>query len=639
MALAGHGPQDAAGPTGPGGSLGRQLVLATLGFCLVFTLLTVAVRMASAWVQQRESMRTELTLIEQVFQRTLSKAVWEMDRESLLTHLDGAAQVASVGRVRLALPQTQGTAETLERVRAGWSPSPSVPSMRHTLYYEPYAGARESVGELMLDGDARVLWARLQGEVASIVLTQVIQSLLLAGLIMWRFNKLVTVHVQHVARHLGGLTPQTLGAPLRLARAPARRDELSLLEAGVNELQGSLSAYLERQRRDERELAAHRDRLADLVRERTGELEALSSSQQLVLGLSHRLIRAPFAEFDAHQLNALREVAQRLQVDCALWYRRDAADRCRLGAQWQAEALPAPPALVQVREGSPLQALLTVDEPVAFDTHAARALAIERPGDAPLATLAMEATAFAPLRSGEGAYGFLVFGRRAAGGWRADERALLAMTAQMLLHSARHKAQLSDILATQEALEAANERLEELSRIDPLTGLPNRRHFDEAQATEFRRARRSGLPLTVLLCDVDFFKRYNDRYGHAVGDACLRTLGQVLRETFARAGELPARIGGEEFAVLLPGLPTDQALPLAERLRAAVADLGLAHAGSDVAGHVTLSIGVAELEPATMDRFDALLLQADRALYRAKAEGRNRVVLASSLPTPTEAAP
>ncbi len=429
----------------PTGSLGRRLVLATLAFCLIFTLFTVAVRTWSAWRANLTTMTAELSLIDQVFQRTLSKAIWEMDRESLQTQLDSVAQVAAVGRVELTILRAGRTPEIMEQRRPQQPASHLAPTLQRMLVYVPYEGVEETVGELILEGDERVLWQRLYGEVASIVVTQIIQSLLLAGLIMWMFNRSVTVHVQHIARHLEQLSPANLKHILRLERSTERRDELSLLESGVNDLQDKLSAYLDRQKQDEQELAARSDQLAGLVEERTAEL----------------------------------------------------------------------------RE--------------------------------------------------------------------------------------------------------ANKRLEELTRSDPLTGLANRRHFDELKEVEFRRAQRLGQPLSVLMCDVDFFKRYNDTYGHALGDQCLQAVAGTLKSVFARAGELVARMGGEEFAVLLPGCDANNARKAAERLRKAIATLAVAHADSPVAAHVTLSIGVAQFDPETTDRFDQLLQRADQALYRAKSQGRDRI--------------
>jgi diguanylate cyclase (GGDEF)-like protein len=429
----------------PTRSLGRQLVLATLAFGIVFTLAAVAVRTWWAWEKNLSVMTDELSLIDKVFQRTLSKAIWEMDLDELKTHLDSVAQVSPVGRVELRIRRPGRAAELIERHQDGANDAGRAPSLRRELVFQPYPGANETVGELVLQGDERVLWHRLRGEVLGIVATQVIQSVLLAGLIMWLFNLTVTVHVQRVARHLDELTPETLDQPLVLERRRTHRDELSLLESGVNHLQRNLTEYLDRQHRAERDLAAHRDRLAELVDEQTAELRA------------------------------------------------------------------------------------------------------------------------------------------------------------------------------------ANGRLEELSRSDPLTGLANRRHFDEVKEVEFRRAQRRDQPLSVLLCDVDFFKRYNDTYGHAQGDRCLKVVADMLRQTFARAGEVSARIGGEEFAVLLPGMDLAQARSAAQRLLDAIVAQAIPHSGSEVAPQVTLSIGVAQYDAETMDRFETLLHQADQALYLAKRLGRNRV--------------
>lgn len=428
-------------------SLGRRLVLATLLFCLIFTLAMVSLRTWTAWKSNLKEMNSELILIDQVFQNTLSHAIWEMDRESLNKQLASVASAAPVGRVVLSILRPGQLPEIIELSRYTDATSDKAPMLHRQLVAQPYAGAHEVVGELTIEGDADLLWARLWVEARSIVITQVIQSLLLAGLVMTMFNRLVTVHVVHIVRHLGGLAPQTLGNHLKLQRSVRRQDELSLLESQVNELQDNLQAHLERQHSDELAIAASRDYLAELVEARTAELKA------------------------------------------------------------------------------------------------------------------------------------------------------------------------------------ANQSLEALSRHDSLTGLANRRYFDELKEVEFRRAMRHKTPLAVLMCDVDFFKRYNDTYGHMQGDECLKQVAEILRSVFGRSGELAARVGGEEFVVVLPNLDAEQACVAAERLRTGLAVSELPHGASTVSPFVTLSIGVAELDPQAMDNFDQLLQRADQALYRAKFLGRNRVAL------------
>jgi diguanylate cyclase (GGDEF)-like protein len=427
------------------GSLASRLVLATLGFCLVFTMGAVAVRTWSAWRASVSAMASDLAMIERMYQGALAKANWDLDREQVRTYTDILSQAPSVGRVTITLRLPIGPPLVFDRARPGWRPSALAPVRHLPLVYEPFPGGTEPVGELVLAGDERMLWDQLRGELLAIVVAQALQSLLLASLVMLLFNRLVTVHVRRIAHHLAQINPLNLDQRLTLERPSLREDELELLVMGVNELQSNLSDYLQRQQRYEHELAEHRDRLSELVQERTTELEA------------------------------------------------------------------------------------------------------------------------------------------------------------------------------------ANLQLETLSRTDALTGLGNRRSFDEVKHMEFLRSRRGGQPLALLLCDIDHFKRFNDTYGHGQGDDCLCRVAKALRQTLQRPGDVVTRIGGEEFAVLLPDTGPEAALGIAQRLRQAVSDLDIAHAGSDTAPHVTLSIGVACLDPAADTTFETLFHRADQALYRAKHDGRNRV--------------
>jgi diguanylate cyclase (GGDEF)-like protein len=186
--------------------------------------------------------------------------------------------------------------------------------------------------------------------------------------------------------------------------------------------------------------------------------------------------------------------------------------------------------------------------------------------------------------------------------------------------------------------------LRRLSSIDQLTGIANRRAFEDALGQEWRRMMRHGSTLSLLMIDVDCFKRFNDAYGHVAGDQCLRAVAQVLAGKARRAGELAARYGGEEFAVLLPHVDIAEAKKLGEVICAAVSDCGIPHEHSEAASHVTISVGAASiadlpelaatlsregtLPSTTMPGATVLVETADHALYRAKKSGRNRVVAA-----------
>jgi diguanylate cyclase (GGDEF)-like protein len=201
-------------------------------------------------------------------------------------------------------------------------------------------------------------------------------------------------------------------------------------------------------------------------------------------------------------------------------------------------------------------------------------------------------------------------------------RALRALKAEMDARRTRE----AELLRVKAALEQANQSLARLASRDGLTGVANRRSFDAALQREWARARRGGRPLTFALTDIDFFKLYNDGYGHQAGDATLIAVAQALQRVAARSPDLVARYGGEELAVILPESPPDVGIALAERLRKAVSALQIPHAVSPVAPWLTISIGVATLVPGRDDPPELLIEQADRALYQAKATGRDRVV-------------
>lgn len=167
---------------------------------------------------------------------------------------------------------------------------------------------------------------------------------------------------------------------------------------------------------------------------------------------------------------------------------------------------------------------------------------------------------------------------------------------------------------------------------DGLTGIANRRLFDETLDAEWRRCCRSGARLAVLMIDVDFFKRYNDRYGHQAGDDCLRRVAAALKASLSRPFDLVARYGGEEFTCLLPETDAEGALVTAQRLETAVRGLSIEHLDSDVAVVVTISVGVAVMVPLRDGEGATLVRQADAALYRAKQMGRGRVCLAADPP-------
>jgi diguanylate cyclase (GGDEF)-like protein/PAS domain S-box-containing protein len=202
-----------------------------------------------------------------------------------------------------------------------------------------------------------------------------------------------------------------------------------------------------------------------------------------------------------------------------------------------------------------------------------------------------------------------------------DEKRWFMMRVTALKNSARRHFVISHQNITSRKL--AEERAERLAMYDPLTGLGNRRHFNQFLRREYQRGMRNRSAISLVLLDVDNFKKYNDDLGHPAGDRCLNLVGRVLREMSQRPSDLAARLGGDEFALILGDTDAAGAREVAEALRKAIADLDLIFDGARL---LTVSVGVASTHPNEERHEELLLKEADRALYRAKSAGRNRVV-------------
>jgi diguanylate cyclase (GGDEF)-like protein len=234
----------------------------------------------------------------------------------------------------------------------------------------------------------------------------------------------------------------------------------------------------------------------------------------------------------------------------------------------------------------------------------------------------------------------------------ASETQALALGAVDFIHKPVNPPVVLARVKTHLALKQKSDQLRRLIMMDALTGIANRRAFDDSLGREWQRALRRGEPLSLIMIDIDYFKRYNDAYGHPAGDACLRQVADAIAGAAKRAGDVAARYGGEEFAVILPHTSVQDAGMIAERICASVRALAIAHADSPVAKHVTISVGVASvsgsdctecapgcahcsnrvlIEHAT---HDALIALADQALYAAKRSGRAQIATRSGAVAP-----
>jgi diguanylate cyclase (GGDEF)-like protein len=202
--------------------------------------------------------------------------------------------------------------------------------------------------------------------------------------------------------------------------------------------------------------------------------------------------------------------------------------------------------------------------------------------------------------------------------------AVLRRRVRRLIQQSQLYRQLED---SNQKLEEVNQTLQRLASVDGLTQVANRRCFDEALIHEWQRLSREQGPLSLILVDIDYFKRYNDTYGHLAGDKCLKVVAQSISKAVHRPADLVARYGGEEFVVLLPGTTLAGANQVAEAIKAAVKRLNLDHSSSPLGEKITLSLGIASLNPSQHSSPMTLIKSSDKALYLAKESGRDRICM------------
>jgi len=410
--------------------------------------------------------------------------------------------------------------------------------------------------------------------------------------------------LQQIAQYAATLSPKRHLHPLVITRPKRRwRDEIDQVIEGFNTLRNSLTRYVDERDKAMAALANEKDQLDHRVTQRTEVIVHINEYLEMLSRISVRLIDLPLLEFPGGLRKALYEVAQYHGANASGIACSKNGKAWTWQYIWRDES-----AIVDWSEG---QLLPSPGKArgwnISYDKKLPNTLVCCFIGERDSFLLAL--------------HGMEEKARD------LQERKLAQMTAEALFKLTERWLSLNE-------LEKSRRELLRLSNTDSLTNLANRRHFDDIRQLENRRARRSGHPLSLLMLDVDFFKAYNDHYGHDKGDKVLQRLASVMTEQCQRAGELVARIGGEEFAILLPDEDEHDALALAERVRKAIHDLNIEHRFS-IHYRVTLSIGVATLanisRHTSQELLDSIMLRADRALYAAKSSGRNCVVKETDL--------
>jgi len=570
-----------------------RVVFAVCGGC---ALLVASLQGWQVWNDTEQANRVAVAEVTTSRLPLLTAALWDIDSPTVQRLVSEIARHPQIRSVRLVTAGGQSFA-------AG---DPSVPAQGDVVLAVPHPQSGRPLGQLSIVFDTSYLGRQL---VAALLRTFIGIAMLasLTGLVLWRFlRRELSDPLRRVAEYARELKPGVQSVPLSLDRTPRPwTDDLDVVADAFQVLQRGLQHYAAERDEAQQTLARERDQLDDAVRQRTADLRRLNESLAWLTQLSARLINLPLERYPDALRGALTDAAVMLGAEaCAL------AERGAKG-QWEWRFVGGP-MRDRLEEGTALPALPC--------EHAVPQAAGHDGGSDTLSQRVGATVRLLCLRE-EQAMGQVL---ASVGTLRPEvRREELALIGESLFGALSRWRSLLE-------LDRVRQQLLQQSRSDPLTGLANRRAFEERKLEALRRMRGQGGAFTLLMLDLDHFKAYNDTYGHGAGDECLARVAHCLRSVFQRASDCIARIGGEEFVVLLPGVGASQALRVGERAREALARLEIPHAASPL-GFVSASIGTATLDRCTPHTADAelerLMQAADDALYEAKAAGRNAVVV------------
>jgi len=603
--------------------LARQIVGQILLFSLVLSAAIIGWQVYRTYQQEDTRVAAMQNTILSQYAPILAQNVWEVDLPAAQGTLKTIATLPGIAYAELLT-------DTGQRLSSSSQPLTVHPArvLEFPLILDRVQPVKLGTLRVMVTNAA--LHARLKDEALKNSLAHLLEVLVIALLLWTRLNYRYVRPLNRLAEHVQAYQPGSGPTEPFANLRPERRshDELDVLITAFDNLQTSLENNIREQGRSEIELAQHRDRLAELVAARTAELDHLNRFQQLISELSTRFINVS-SEDSLEQLlgQSLEHISHFLNAQrCYLLVLRSEQEIDAVH-EWAAEKVPS---MASILANSPedisplLTSLLLHQNVVILDAGVPGGLEV-RNETMLLARLGVSTMVLVKVRVGKTLFGVFGCDSAAPHPWTEQEVGLMRLIGEMLANALTRRQQLMQLKAARQRLEESNAHLQILARRDALTSLANRLHFDEMKRPLMENAQLHNSAFSILICDIDHFKTYNDHYGHPAGDTCLQRVSDALRTVFQRGGDLIARIGGEEFAVLLPGADAQNALRLAEEMRQAVIDLDIPHLASPVVPFVTVSAGVATLDPLRHENIDQLMAEADAALYQAKNAGRNAV--------------
>jgi len=584
----------------------------------LFMLILIVAYAGIVYFDISSGLRTHLSNTVQDHGPRLTAALWDIDPTTINEELDALAALPGIVGVVLITP----SGARYERGLSNWVENKFSYSVALV-----HKNSSNTVGTLSLIGDASAVWSQLLSRVLPFFIAQIILVLGILLVLQWLLRRVVVRRLDALTIHTHLLQANRIEkVPAPPAFATVVQDELDCLLEGFSSLQGNVLKNEQEREQLIRALAESRDQLEIEVAQRTGETLYLSGFLHMLSKDAQRYLDLPLdqAQFGLEEtlaqtgvllgFDALVAVCfsdEILPEEVYLWHKE--------GRKLRADFVLGRRALYKLSEYNlNRQSVFFIDTVDELDAGCGEAVLCRDLNLAKLVALPFNFNAerlgvlFVGLKSPHRQYSKL-------------EMRILPMVVGLCSNVLAHHRQQLALQEAKEALLAANAKLALQANHDGLTDIANRRAFDESLLQEMRRATRSDQSLLLIILDVDFFKQYNDSYGHGEGDIALKKIAAVLAQFAERAGDCAARIGGEEFALLLPHTDIRIGKSLAERVRLAIIKLGLLQADGQpltVSQGGAIFSGEEEVSPADF------LRMADQALYRAKNGGRNQVCIA-----------
>ncbi|WP_163834163.1 GGDEF domain-containing protein [Spartinivicinus ruber] len=585
----------------------------------VFALISTALQLYFDYTKDISVIDEQFSQIQHSHLPSLSVGLWHVNMPQVHSQLDGILQFADI--VHVELDNELGTV-----IKLG-EPTDQVYQIERSfkVVYDDVHLGKVEVGKLVVQGTLENVYNRLFDKALVILFTQLGKTFIVSIFIVLIILSMVAIPLSQMAHYARKLGLNNLAKELKLVgKQPSTPpDEIDEVVNAINDMRMSLQSDMIKRERAEQELNHYREHLEDLIESRTALLQRREQAEKLVARLSTKFISLQIDAIEQTVDHALSIIGQFFESDYSYIYLISEDGQYLYKAfEWRNS---------EITHTKSLPKVMFIDEYPWLQSRLGHNTQIPDisllTGEANLEKDLFEGAgvgsfAMVPLRMQEHLRG--IFGQAVANNtktWTIDDFVLMRLFGDMVVSALIRK-------DMEIKLRDANEKLTRLAIQDGLTGLSNRRHFDQTLKMEYIRFSRTRSPLSLIICDVDYFKKYNDFYGHDAGDRCLKQVAHILEDIFKRETDLAARYGGEEFAVILPSTGPEDALELANQLRERVCDLQIPHAASPISSWVTVSVGVLTVDESIITDLDQLIPTVDKALYRAKDNGRNRVEVA-----------